>query len=95
MKNIKLEMFATEFILLGFYRKPMQKFLRAGKLNWLKTNMGKKHSAKPNEFYKLVEAMSPAPRIDIFARKRRHGWDVFGDEIPKRLDEFAKEKGVE
>jgi N6-adenosine-specific RNA methylase IME4 len=60
----------------------MQKFLSIGKLNWLKVfNKAGTHSTKPDDFYKLVEEMSPAPRIDIFARKSRDGWDVWGDEI--------------
>lgn len=74
--------FGTEFCLLGFYSKPMQKFTDIGKLNWFKSmNLAGKHSTKPDMFYKLVEQMSPAPRIDVFARQDRHGWDVFGDEI--------------
>lgn len=77
--------FASEFVLLGFYGKPMQKFASIGKLNWLMFNnlgKGKKHSTKPDTFYKLIEQMSPAPRIDIFARKRRQNWEAFGDEVP-------------
>lgn len=75
--------FGSEFCLLGFYGKPMQKFLSIGKLNWIKSfNKHGTHSSKPDKFYKLVEQMSPAPRIDIFARQRRRNWDVFGDELP-------------
>lgn len=81
--------FASEFCLLGFYGKPMQKFLKVGELNWLKSfNKAGQHSSKPDEFYKLVEKMSPTPRIDIFARQNRQGWDTFGDEIPKPIGEF-------
>ena len=25
--------------------------------------------------------MSPSPKIDIFARREREGWDAWGDEI--------------
>lgn len=39
------------------------------------------HSAKPDEFYKLAESLFPGPRLDVFARRRRDGWDSFGDEI--------------
>jgi N6-adenosine-specific RNA methylase IME4 len=74
--------FASEFCLLGFMGKPMQKFLQIGRLNWLKNfNTLGKHSTKPEIFYKLVENMSPSPRIDLFARKQRNGWDAWGDEI--------------
>lgn len=40
-----------------------------------------KHSEKPDEFYRLVESCSPGPYLDVFARKKRAGWDVFGDEV--------------
>ena len=40
---------------------------------------GDKHSAKPDEFYSLVESCSYAPYIDIFGRKERNGWSVWGE----------------
>lgn len=40
-----------------------------------------KHSEKPDEFYRLVESCSPGPYLDVFARKKRAGWSVFGDEV--------------
>ena len=74
--------FATEFCVLGFYGKPMQKFIGAGKLNWVKALPERdNHSAKPDEFYELIREMSPEPRIDIFARKRHFGFDAYGDQV--------------
>ena len=74
--------FATEFLLLGFFGKPMQKFKKNCKLNWIQaTPVRNGHSAKPDEFYNLIREMSPEPMIDIFARKPRSGFDVWGDEI--------------
>jgi N6-adenosine-specific RNA methylase IME4 len=40
-----------------------------------------RHSQKPDEFYSLVEKLSPGPRLDLFARVRRPGWDAFGNEV--------------
>lgn len=40
---------------------------------------GNGHSAKPDEFYSLVESCSFAPYIDIFGRKNRSGWSVWGE----------------
>ena len=40
---------------------------------------GNGHSAKPDEFYKLVESCSYAPFIDVFGRKERDGWSVWGE----------------
>jgi N6-adenosine-specific RNA methylase IME4 len=50
---------------------------------------GRKHSAKPDEFFKLVEQASPGPYLEMFARKRRNGWISVGDEVPveSRKDE--------
>ena len=40
-----------------------------------------KHSEKPQEMRKMIELVSYAPRIELFARKRFDGWDALGDEI--------------
>ena len=40
---------------------------------------GKGHSAKPDKFYTLVESCSYAPFIDVFGRKERDGWSVWGE----------------
>lgn len=36
---------------------------------------------KPDDFYKLVEKVSPGPYLDMFARKKREGWSVWGNEV--------------
>lgn len=42
---------------------------------------GKAHSAKPEAFLDYVEANSPAPRLEMFARRARiDGWDYWGNE---------------
>lgn len=40
-----------------------------------------RHSEKPDEFYRMVEEHSYGPRLDIFARRPRDGWHVFGNEV--------------
>jgi N6-adenosine-specific RNA methylase IME4 len=40
----------------------------------------KGHSQKPEAFYDLVERVSPEPRVELFARRARFGWDYWGDE---------------
>jgi N6-adenosine-specific RNA methylase IME4 len=39
-----------------------------------------RHSQKPEAFLDLVEEISPAPRLELFARRQRLGWDTWGDE---------------
>jgi N6-adenosine-specific RNA methylase IME4 len=44
------------------------------------------HSQKPEEFYKLVEDASPDPRLELFARIARSGWDSWGNEVNEVAD---------
>lgn len=41
----------------------------------------RKHSQKPDEFMELVESTFPGPYLEVFARRRRAGWDAIGDEL--------------
>lgn len=38
------------------------------------------HSRKPEGLYEIVEACSPGPRLELFARGRHPGWDQLGDQ---------------
>ena len=43
----------------------------------------REHSRKPDEAYELIERMYPElPRIELFARHARPGWDCWGNEAP-------------
>jgi N6-adenosine-specific RNA methylase IME4 len=39
-----------------------------------------RHSAKPPEFIRMVEEVSPGPYLEMFARENRPGWDSWGNE---------------
>jgi N6-adenosine-specific RNA methylase IME4 len=42
----------------------------------------REHSRKPDEAYELIERMYPElPRIELFARQARSGWDAWGNEV--------------
>jgi N6-adenosine-specific RNA methylase IME4 len=43
----------------------------------------REHSRKPDAFYERVEQFAPGPRLDLFARQRRPGWDAWGNELDK------------
>ena len=66
----------TEHVLFGV--KGQQPLKRHDVGTWFQAPC-KEHSAKPDEFYKLVESCSYAPYIDIFGRKEREGWTVWGE----------------
>jgi N6-adenosine-specific RNA methylase IME4 len=39
----------------------------------------REHSRKPDEQYEIIEACSPGPYLELFARARRPGWLAWGD----------------
>lgn len=45
----------------------------------------REHSRKPDELYDIIEACSPAPFLELFARYRRRGWAVWGDEATEEV----------
>jgi N6-adenosine-specific RNA methylase IME4 len=42
----------------------------------------KRHSEKPAEAYELIRRLSDGPRLDIFARQRREGFEPWGNQVP-------------
>lgn len=43
------------------------------------------HSRKPELFMDLIEEVSPGPRLEMFARRQRLGWDTWGNEALPHL----------
>jgi N6-adenosine-specific RNA methylase IME4 len=41
----------------------------------------REHSRKPEGIYDVIEACSPGPRLELFARSERPGWTQWGDEL--------------
>ena len=69
----------TELVLFGI--RGSMRTLDPGRsqVNIIRTQK-QEHSRKPDELYDLIERCSPAPFLEIFARGKRQGWDVFGDQ---------------
>jgi N6-adenosine-specific RNA methylase IME4 len=70
----------TELILFGVKGK-QARTLAPGRrqVNMLKTRK-REHSRKPDEIFDVVEACSPGPFLELFARGPRHGWTTWGDQ---------------
>jgi N6-adenosine-specific RNA methylase IME4 len=45
------------------------------------------HSQKPQLAFDAIERVSPGPRLEVFARDRRPGWDAWGNNV--RADLFS------
>lgn len=46
------------------------------------------HSRKPDSIYEYAESF-PGPRVELFARRRRDGWDAFGNELSESDPVFS------
>src|SRR5262245_29637001 len=68
----------TELVLFGV-RGRSARTLAAGRrqVNYLSSRK-REHSRKPDEIYPLIEACSPGPFIELFARGVREGWMAWG-----------------
>lgn len=44
------------------------------------------HSQKPELFLDLIEAFGHGPRLELFARRQRLGWDTWGNEALDHLE---------
>jgi N6-adenosine-specific RNA methylase IME4 len=70
----------TELILFGV-RGRNARTLAPGRrqVNLLATRK-REHSRKPDEQYAIIEACSPGPFLELFARGNRSGWATWGDQ---------------
>ncbi len=70
----------TELVLFGV--RGSLRTLAPGRrqVNIMRTRK-REHSRKPDELYEIIEACSPGPYLELFARGRRSArWTVWGDE---------------
>lgn len=70
----------TEIVLFGI-KGDNNRTLPPGRsqVNLLRASK-REHSRKPDEFIKLIEACSPGPYLELFARGRRENWDMWGNQ---------------
>lgn len=45
----------------------------------------REHSRKPDELYPIIESCSPGPRLELFARYPRSGWQAWGNEASEEV----------
>lgn len=80
--------------LLWFYKSPMMpidKTMR-GKYTTVLRERATKHSKKPLCAYKMIEELYPnTNKIELFARNKRVGWDVWGNEVESDIDLLTRE----
>ena len=70
----------TEIILFGVRGKNARTLQPGRSQENIISSRKREHSRKPDEQYKLIEACSSGPRIELFARGPREGWFVWGNQ---------------
>ena len=83
---IGLPQYNCEFIV--YARRGSPSFVDTKSFNCCFSAMRREHSRKPDEFYGTIRRVTAGPRIDVFSRESREGFDAFGDEAGK-FDEAA------
>lgn len=74
----------VEFVIVGKRGSlPALKRVDTMWFNWPRTG---KHSRKPDDFFRVVESVSPGPYLELFARRKRHGWASWGNEIANDVE---------
>lgn len=70
----------TEMLLFGI-KGDKNRTLDPGRtqVNLIRTQK-REHSRKPDEFVELIQACSPGPYLELFARGDRPGWDMWGNQ---------------
>ncbi len=71
----------TELVLFGS-RGRLRTLAPARRQVNLFASRKREHSRKPDELYGIVEACSPGPFLELFARHARPGWSCWGDQVP-------------
>lgn len=68
----------TECILFGVRGKLRTREAGRRQVN-LFAEQKREHSRKPESLYQIIEACSPGPYLELFARQPREGWTSWGD----------------
>ena len=74
----------AEICLLATRGKPKR---QSARIHQLIISPVQSHSQKPQEVReKIVELLGDLPRIELFAREKTDGWDVWGNEVECDID---------
>jgi N6-adenosine-specific RNA methylase IME4 len=70
----------TELILFGVKGKNARTLAPGRRQVNLLATRKREHSRKPDEQYRIIEACSPGPFLELFARGTRQGWVTWGNQ---------------
>ncbi len=70
----------TEIVLFGIRGRIRTLAPGRSQVNIIRSQK-REHSRKPDELYDIIEACSPGPYLELFARGKRQGWHQWGNEV--------------
>jgi len=74
----------SEFLIVGVKGSPG--VVKKWPTSVVKLPQSKKHSKKPEEFRWLIEQVSIGPYLEMFARRKRLGWQTWGNELQNDVE---------
>jgi len=81
-----------ELCLLATRGKDAHKFVKKHNVMSYIESQRIEHSKKPDEVRtQIVELLGDLPRIELFARQKTEGWDVWGNEVESDIDLSIKD----
>jgi N6-adenosine-specific RNA methylase IME4 len=72
----------TELILFGV-RGSLRTLAPGRRQENILISQKREHSRKPDQLYPIIEACSPEPYLELFARTHRNNWTTWGNETEK------------
>ncbi|MGH8259727.1 MAG: MT-A70 family methyltransferase [Steroidobacteraceae bacterium] len=82
----------TELVLFGVRGTAVRTLAPGRRQVNLVASRKREHSRKPDELYGIIEACSPGPYLELFARGTRSGWTAWGhqsDDYSPTWDTYA------
>lgn len=71
----------TELVLFGIRGKNNRTLSPGRTQPNIIVSQKREHSRKPDELYEIIEACSPGPYLELFARRARVNWLTWGNEV--------------
>lgn len=86
----------AEVYLIGMSKKAMAKdLIKSHAVHQIIEAKRRKHSQKPEIVRdKIVELCGDLPRIELFARDKTEGWDIWGNELNNDIDISSQVKRI-
>jgi N6-adenosine-specific RNA methylase IME4 len=79
----------TELLLFGVRGKSPRTLAPGRRQTNIIASRKREHSRKPDEQYEIIESCSPGPYLEMFARRFREDWTLWGNEAPSKPDQLG------